>query len=74
MAANVDLWIEFDGSYHSTLSIPVPDCQRFSIHPLRWLRYLGFTIYGTEGHSPHYLVAQRSTIPKIPYRLVIITM
>ncbi|KAF5381750.1 hypothetical protein D9615_005440 [Tricholomella constricta] len=52
MAANVELWMPFDGHgvHQPVLSIPVNDCQRFSLKPLSWLRYLGFTIYGNEGH------------------------
>jgi len=30
-------------------SLPYP-CQQFSVHPLTWLCYLGFAIYGKEGH------------------------
>jgi len=50
MAANVELWIRFDDTYQPALSIPVDACQRFSVHPLTWLRYVGFTIYGSEGY------------------------
>jgi hypothetical protein len=50
MAADVELWMSFDDIYRLALSIPVDTCKRFSVHPLAWLRYLGFTIYGNEGH------------------------
>ena len=50
MAANVKLWLKFNGRYRIALSIPVVDCQRFSTRPLCWLRYVAFTIYGNEGH------------------------
>ncbi|KAF8322879.1 hypothetical protein F5887DRAFT_1166089 [Amanita rubescens] len=50
MAATVELRMLIDGIYQPALSIPVDKCQLFSLHPLTWLRYLGFTIYGTEGH------------------------
>lgn len=53
MAAIVDLQMPIDDGYHSyqaALSIPVKACQRFSVHPLSWLRFLGYTIYGTEGY------------------------
>ena len=49
MAANVELWLQLDGKYWHVLSIPVNDCQRFSTRPLCWLRYVAFTIYGSEG-------------------------
>jgi hypothetical protein len=31
------------------LSIPVVDCNRFALKPLKWLRFLGYAIYGREG-------------------------
>jgi len=46
----VELRMPIDGIYQSALSIPVEACQRFSVHPFTWLRYLAFTIHGTEGH------------------------
>ncbi|KAF8325714.1 hypothetical protein F5887DRAFT_901102 [Amanita rubescens] len=50
MAAIVELQMPIDGEYQPALSIPVETCQCFSLHPLKWLRYVGFTIYGTKGH------------------------
>lgn len=50
MAAIVELQMPIDGQYHPALSIPVEACRRFSVHPLKWLQFVGFTIYGTEGH------------------------
>ncbi|KAF8340795.1 hypothetical protein F5887DRAFT_888503 [Amanita rubescens] len=46
----VELQMPIDDEYQHALFIPVETCQRFSVHPLSWLRYVGFTIYGTEGH------------------------
>ena len=50
MAANVKLQMQFNGVYQATLVIPIDTCECFSVHPLVWLRYVGFTIYGVEGH------------------------
>jgi hypothetical protein len=51
MAASVELHMRLNNViYHHVLTIPVTTCQRFSIHPLTWLRYLGFTIQGYEGY------------------------
>jgi len=50
MAAIVELQMPIDGEYQPALSIPVETCQRFSVHPYKWLRYVGITIYGTKGH------------------------
>ena len=51
MANNdVELWLSFDDELMHTLSIPVDDCKRFAQHPLKWLRFLGYCIYGTEGN------------------------
>jgi hypothetical protein len=45
----VQLWLPFN-KYRLALSIPFDECQRFSFHPLAWLRYVAYTIYGREGH------------------------
>ena len=50
MAANIELRMKVNGIYHHVLSIPVTACQRFSVQPLTWLRYLGFIIQGNEGY------------------------
>ncbi|EDR14543.1 uncharacterized protein LACBIDRAFT_321675 [Laccaria bicolor S238N-H82] len=47
---NVQLWIRLGDAYQHALSIPVHECQRFSLHPLTWLRFLGYAIYGKEGY------------------------
>ena len=47
MTAN--LWMKFDNTYQRALSIPIEECRRFAVHPLTWLRYVAFTIYGREG-------------------------
>ncbi len=39
-----------DGGYIPVLSIPIGDCNRFALAPLRWLRFLGYCIYGSSGH------------------------
>ncbi|KAF8340798.1 hypothetical protein F5887DRAFT_1136407 [Amanita rubescens] len=62
MAAMVELQMPIDGEYQHALSIPVETCQRFSVHPLSWLRYVGFTIYGTEGH-----IFRSAAGPVVPY-------
>lgn len=62
MAATIELQMPIDGEYQPALSIPVETCQRFSVHPLSWLRYVGFTIYGTEGH-----ISQSTTGPVVQY-------
>jgi len=50
MATNVVLWLQFENVYQPALSIPVERCHSYSLRPLSWLRYLGYTIYGSEGH------------------------
>jgi hypothetical protein len=50
MATNVMLWLQFENVYQPALSIPVDECRVYSFRPLSWLRYLGFTIYGSQGH------------------------
>jgi hypothetical protein len=46
---DITLHISLNGSYHPVLSIPPHDFGHFSTHPLKWLRYLAYTIYGREG-------------------------
>jgi hypothetical protein len=36
--------------YIHVLTIPLQKCFEFSHKPLKWLRYLGYTLYGKEGH------------------------
>jgi len=48
--ASIDLYIGIDNAYIPVLSIPVDDCNRFALKPLRWLRFLGYAIYGNHGH------------------------
>src|ERR1700761_304044 len=45
------LWFKFlkPPSYFRVLSIPIHECRRFSLKPLKWLRYLGYAIYGKPG-------------------------
>jgi hypothetical protein len=48
--STVKLWLSFDSVTKLALSIPVDKCSSFSVNPLKWLRYLGFVIYGQEGY------------------------
>jgi hypothetical protein len=32
------------------LTIPLPTCHKFSRKPLKWLQFLGYTLYGREGN------------------------
>ncbi|KAF8346781.1 hypothetical protein F5887DRAFT_1271369 [Amanita rubescens] len=49
-SVNVQLWIRFGDEYQHALSIPVHICHQFSLHPLTWLRFLGYAIHGKEGY------------------------
>jgi hypothetical protein len=46
----VEVWLEFDNTNHRALTIPLQTCTHFAIFPLTWLRHLGFTICGSQGH------------------------
>lgn len=48
--ATIQLWIRFGDEHQHALSIPILICQQFSLHPLTWLRFLGYAIYGREGY------------------------
>jgi hypothetical protein len=44
-----ELWIQNNGIWIPTLSIPTDQFDRFTLRPLKWLRFLGFIIYGRDG-------------------------
>lgn len=48
----VRLWLSFPDVTQTklALSIPLHTCNTFAVNPLKWLRFLGFAIYGREGH------------------------
>jgi hypothetical protein len=46
----VKLWLCFGDTTKLALTIPLDQCNTFAVYPLKWLRFLGFTIYGQEGH------------------------
>jgi hypothetical protein len=48
--AVVELWLSPDGTAELALSIPLAKCQALAVNPLKWLRFLGYAIYGQEGH------------------------
>ena len=48
--ASIELHVRINNAYLPVLSIPVDDCNRFALKPLRWLRFLGYAIYGSQGH------------------------
>jgi hypothetical protein len=43
------LWFHLPDGWIPLLSIPKEELPKFSTRPLKWLRYLGSTIYGREG-------------------------
>ena len=49
---NVQLWLysnQIDIDIPA-LSIPLTECGRYAIKPLKWLRYIGYSIYGAKGY------------------------
>ena len=47
---SIEIPIHINDTYIPVRSIPVVDCNRFSLKPLSWLQFLGCAIYGREGH------------------------
>jgi hypothetical protein len=45
----MDLYLPLDGEAVLALSIPTKKCETLARHPLRWLRFLGYAVYGQEG-------------------------
>ena len=46
----IELLIRINNTFIPVLTIPIDDCNRFALKPLCWLRFLGYTIYGSPGH------------------------
>ncbi|KAF9512168.1 hypothetical protein BS47DRAFT_1394458 [Hydnum rufescens UP504] len=46
----VKLWLCLGDDSKLALSIPLAECGRYARYPLKWLRYLGYAIYGAEGY------------------------
>ena len=49
-SSNVKLWLLFHDSAKLALSIPLAQCTNFAVHPLKWLRFLGYAIFGQSGY------------------------
>ena len=45
-----ELWLSLNDTSELALSIPLAKCQELSVNPLKWLRFLGHSIYGQEGN------------------------
>jgi hypothetical protein len=45
----VRLLLPFNDRNMAALSISLAECTTFAVRPLKWLRFLGFAIYGCEG-------------------------
>ncbi|EDR02529.1 uncharacterized protein LACBIDRAFT_332334 [Laccaria bicolor S238N-H82] len=48
----VDVYLPIEGQQILALSIPFVDVERLSLRPVKWLRYLIFTICGVRGDLP----------------------
>jgi hypothetical protein len=46
----VNLLLRLNNRSEVALSIPLAQCTTFAITPLKWLRFLGFVIYGRQGY------------------------
>jgi hypothetical protein len=46
----VNIHLRIDDSQVLALSIPFSDIQRLSIRPLKWLRFVTFTVCGAHGN------------------------
>ena len=49
-ASIVELWVILDNVPELALSIPLDKCLALSVNPLKWLRFLGYSIYGRQGY------------------------
>jgi len=58
--------MRINDAYMPVLSIPVTDCNRFSLRPLSWLRFLGYCIYGHIGD-----ISSTPDGPPIDYQMAV---
>lgn len=49
-ASVVELWLVLNNAAVLALSIPLDKCLTLSVNPLKWLRFLGYSIYGQQGY------------------------
>jgi hypothetical protein len=47
---DVELYLLLAEQWQPTLRIPSSEFSQYTIKPLKWLRFLGYAIYGQEGH------------------------
>jgi len=48
--ATVDLWMIIGGKKKQALRIPIDKCYQLAVHPLKWVHYLGYAIFGRRGY------------------------
>ncbi|KAK0479976.1 hypothetical protein EDD18DRAFT_1312405 [Armillaria luteobubalina] len=46
----VNIHLSYRNTQVLALSIPIDDIKRLSIRPLKWLKYVAFTVFGVIGH------------------------
>ena len=46
---NVTLYLSIDEQRKLALSTPISECTTKCLRPLKWLRFVGYAIYGEEG-------------------------
>ncbi|KAI9574401.1 hypothetical protein HD554DRAFT_2046869 [Boletus coccyginus] len=66
MSDQVELWVCLGDGSKLALSIPLAQCTTFATTPLKWLRFLGFAIYGRQGH-----ISMSMNGPELDYTLEI---
>ena len=47
--SEVHLWLKIDDIWTDVLNVPTEDICKYTLRPLKWLRFLGYVIYGREG-------------------------
>ncbi|KAJ7125904.1 hypothetical protein C8R44DRAFT_913091 [Mycena epipterygia] len=48
-STSIRLHLQIEGHWRPLLEIPGPELARFSLRPIKWLRYLGWCIHGQPG-------------------------
>jgi hypothetical protein len=49
MSTQIRLWLRLTDDWVPIIRVPKAEFALYTTRPLKWLRYLGFVIYGREG-------------------------
>ncbi|KAJ7207063.1 hypothetical protein GGX14DRAFT_456059 [Mycena pura] len=60
---SIALHMQMSESWQRVLVMPLDEMKKLSTRPLRWLRYMGYCIYGAEGHLQATILGHNAVDP-----------